>query len=335
MNLLNNIQAIGKASAAWTKNHKAELLLAGSIASLGGAIIFAVKAGINTPDILEDHHERVRDVKIKQATEKEPNKFDLIREYLITAGRLGIEYGPSVACAAGVVVCECAVYGILKKEALTAWAAYTAICSDFRLYRDRVIADKGEEADKYYMTGEKPKTVTITDEEGKKEKVKVYPTLPNGSIASPYAFKFGKYKENGDLNKQWENDRSFAMHYLLGQQDYLNRQLKYRCTFNDKGEVIKRGSVFLNEIRDLCGEDPITMGQYVGNLYSNGEPGCNGFIDFNIIETTEIDPYDGREIPVFWIDPNVDGMISDLLEKLEKHPFVPSYQSEYWEDISI
>ena len=336
MNFLNSMKAIGKASVAWTKNHKAELLLTGSLLSIGGAVAFAVKAGVNTPDILEDHKERIRDVKIRQATEENPNKFDLYREYLRTVGYFGMEFGPSISFAAGAVICECAMYGTLKKEALTAWAAYTAICSDFRLYRDRVIADKGEEADLYYLTGEKPKTITVTDDEGNKEKHKVYPLLPNGSVASPYAFKFGKYKENGERNLQWENDMHFIMSYLLGQQDFCNRQLYSRCTFDNNGLVLKRGSVFLNEIRDLCGEDPITIGQYVGNLYSNGEPGCNGFVDFNIIESTEIDPEDGREIPCAWIDPNIDGMISDLLENIEKIPFKPSVQySKYWEEIDV
>ena len=325
MSFLDTMKVLGKTSVTWTKNHKAELYLAGSLLSLAGAVGFAIKGGINTPYILEDHRERVKDAKIKLATNKDADKYIVVKEYARTAGYFGFEFGPSAAFTAGCVLCTCGMYGTLKDELMAAWAAYTSVCTKFSNYRQRVIEDKGVEADKLYLTGTKPTTVTVEDSEGKKEKVKVYPELPDGSVASPYAFKFGKYKENGELNLQWKNDRNYDMMYLLGQSDYLSDQLYCRSTFDKDGNVILRGSVFLNETRDLCGEDPIVIGQYVGNLFSNGEPGCNGFINLNIIESTEIDPETGMSIPCFWIDPNVDGMISDKLEKFEAVPFKPCY----------
>ena len=331
MSFKSAVVAMGKATAAWTKNHKAELLLTGSLISLAGAVGFAIKGGVNTPYLLEDHKDRIRDVKILYAHSENPDKYGVLKEYLRTIGYFGIEFAPAIGFVGACATCTCSMYGTLKKEALTAWAAYTAICSDFRLYRDRVIEDKGEAQDLYYLTGEKPKKITVKNEDGIKEAKELY-SLPDGSIASPYAFKFGKYKENGDRNNQWEKDSHYNMMYLLGQQDYLNEQLYTRCVFNDDNEVIQRGSVFLNEIRDLCGEDPIPIGQYVGNLFSNGEPGCNGFINFNIFESTEEDPETGEMIPCCWIDPNIDGMISDLIGKFEKRPFKASYYNNDGEE---
>ena len=80
----------------------------------------------------------------------------------------------------------------------------------------------------------------------------------------------------------------------------------------------------LNEIRDLCGEDPNSTGAICGNRYGNGTPGANGYIDFRIIESKEIDPETGKEIPCLFINPNVDGMIWDLIDEKEKVPFQPS-----------
>ena len=212
----------------------------------------------------------------------------------------------------------------MKKRYTTLALAYSALEQSFRKYRERVIADRGQDADTYYLTGEKPKEVTVKDEEGNKKKVKQL-VLPDGSIASPYAFKYSKYKENGELNHQWQEDINLLRAYALGQQDYLNNQLYLRCLYDDNHDVLVRGAVMLNEIRDVLGEDPTPTGAVVGNRFGNGEEGCNGYIDFNMIEATETDPETGREIPCIFVNPNVDGLIYDLLGKREPVPFTPSY----------
>ena len=89
----------------------------------------------------------------------------------------------------------------------------------------------------------------------------------------------------------------------------------------------------LNELRELCGESSTTTGSVVGNRFSNGEPGCNGFIDnTRIMEGIEVDPDTGDEIPCIYIDPNVDGLIYDLLDKFEEEPFYPTYDITHGED---
>ncbi len=310
----------------WGIKHAPEILLAGGIVTLSGAIIFAVKGGINTPDIMEDHKERVRDVKIRQAREKNPDKKEVVKEYARTVGKLAIEYAPTVTLTGLSVTCFCASYGILNKRYVALGAAYTALQQSFDMYRQRVIEDHGKEKDLYYMTGQKFQTVTTTDEEGNKTKQKVLIDLPDGSLASPYAFKFGKYKENGDTNKQWENNQAFNLSYVAGQIDYLTDQLYYRSIFDDNHYVIKRGVVMLNELRDLLGEDPTTAGSIVGNRFGNPEPGCDGRINPVIINCMEKDPSTGEEIPCLWIDPNVDGLIFDKIDEWEEEPFYPEYR---------
>lgn len=334
MNLVSNAKALVRTAGAWSKNHAPEILLAGGAVSFVATVITASKATIKAQDILEEHRDRLREIKTDHAVStnetypENQHKKDLVRVYSIT----GLDLTKNYALAAGFGVmsltCFFASYGILKKRYIALGAAYTALNESFMLYRQRVIEDKGQDADTYYLTGVKPATITCTDEDGNKEKKKVIKDK-NGNeitIASPYMFKFGKYKESGERNNQWQNNDQLNRAYILGQKDYLDDQLYLRCVFNKNHDVIKRGCVFLNELRDLLGEDPTTTGAVTGWRYSNGEPGCNGYIDLNMTEGYEEDPVTGESLLYYYINPNVDGLIYDLVEKFEKEPFAPTYR---------
>ena len=320
MNLIGNAKNLLRTGQAWASNHSPELLLAGGIVAFGATIYMAAKAGSQTEDILEDHAEALEEVK----KDENVTKKEVVSVYGHTGLELAKLYAPTAGCAALSLTCFCASYGILKKRYVALGAAYTALNESFVLYRQRVIDDKGREQDIYYLTGKKPEKITVEHEDGTTEKVKAYAELPDGSIASPYAFKFGKYREDGERNLQWQNNMLLIRQYATGHQDYFNDQLYCRSVFDNNHKVIKRGAVFLNEIREALGETSSTSGSVVGNRFGNGEPGCNGYIDFRMIEAYEKDPDTGKDIPCIWIDPNVDGLIYDLVEKFEDVPFSPN-----------
>lgn len=333
---MSKVKVLFNVAKAWTCNHAPELLMAAGAGSFVATVICASRSTLKAEGILIDHQikrEEIEEAKglpevnenneLVQLYTEDDYKKDKITLYTQTGLAMAKTYALPVGLGALSLTCFFGAYGIMKKRYTVVVAAYNALANSFALYRQRVIEDKGKDADAYYMTGVKPKEVTVKNEDGTKEKKKVLPTLPNGDIASPYSFKFGKYKENGERNNQYQGEHVLDMAYILGQQDYLNDQLYLRCAFDKDHKVKKRGAVMLNEIRDLLGEDPTSTGAVVGNLFSNGEPGCNGFIEFNVIEGTEIDPETGNEISCYWINPNVDGMIFDLLDKFEKVPFAP------------
>ena len=54
-----------------------------------------------------------------------------------------------------------------------------------------------------------------------------------------------------------------------------------------------------------------------------------------ITEATEIDPETGDEIPCMFIDPNVDGLIYDIIGKKEPVPFELNYDNEWGEEVRI
>ncbi len=330
MGKLTKIKAISRIAKQTIANHSPEILMGLGAFAFVGTVIVVAKETIKEQEILEDH-ETALDYLDLVSDEGELDEKAYKKSRMVVYKNTAIEttknYIPGIALGTASLACFFGAFGIMKKRYATLVVAYTALEESFRTYRQRVIADKGADADIYYLTGSKTKEITVKDEEGNKTKTKQL-VLPDGTIASPYAFKFSKYRDDGDLNLCWSEDQSINLSYALGQQDYLNNELYNRCVFDNKHRVIYRGTVMLNEIRDLMGQGPTEAGAVVGNRFGNGEPGCNGFIDFGIVEGE--DEYG----PCLFINPNVDGLIFDLLGKKEDKPFEPS-NNEWGECIRI
>ena len=322
----SNLKAFAKIAKHTIVKHSPEILMVTGGITFVTTVIVASKETIKEEDILADHQCELADIKWEHETEQLDDKAykkSVRNVYMHTSIQTVKNYAPAVIVGTASLACFFGAFGIMKKRYTTLLVAYTALEESFRKYRERVIAARGADEDLYYLTGNKPKEITEKKEDGTKEKKKVL-MLPDGTIASPYAFKFGKYKENGERNLQWTEELQLLLSYAQGQELWLNNQLYERCTFDRHHNVTHRGVVMLNEIRDLLGEDPNSTGAICGNRYGNGTPGANGYIDFRIIESKEIDPETGREIPCLFINPNVDGMIWDLIDEKEKVPFQPS-----------
>ncbi len=328
MNLLATAKNVGRVALMWTKNHSHQILMAGGAISFGMALYSTGKAAVNEQDILVEH-------KLSLDHAKEiGDKKEIRKVYYVTS----LNTAKNFAKAAGWTILTCVCIGgafyELNGKLVKVTAEFCALNQSYQLYRQRVIDDQGEEKDVYYLTGVKPKTVTTKNEEtGEKVKTQVTDFGNGVVLANPYAFKFSKYRDDGERNDYWQKEPTLNRAFVLGQIDYLNDQLYLRCKFDNEGRVTKRGVVMLNELRQLMGQTQTTTGSVVGNRFSNGEPGCNGFIDnTRIIEGIETDPDTGEDIPCIYINPNVDGMIYDLLDKYEDEPFYPNYDISHGED---
>ena len=252
---LSNIKAFAKIAKHTIVKHSPEILMAVGSASFVATIVSAAKETIKQQEILEDHKEAL-DYMYMMYTEPDEDDPFLLDDaaykksrrcvYLDTIKKTTINYIPAATFGAVSLACFFGAYGIMRKRYATLVVAYSALEESFRKYRERVVADKGAEADLYYLTGSKPKEITVKDENGKKTKVKQL-VLPDGTIASPYAFKFSKYKENGELNQQWSTNQTMNRSYVYGQLDWINNRLMYdRTVFDDDRRVVIRGWVFLN-----------------------------------------------------------------------------------------
>ena len=326
MKLLTSLRSTGRTIINFCSKRSPELLIAAGIISFGATVYAVAKESKKQENINEDFEEEKGDIKVDYTTTEEMTDWDYKKElagcYLRYVGRSAQNYGPAIGFSLLSVGCFLTSYGIMRKRNLAILAAYNAVSEAFKDYRARVIEKEGKDADLYYMTGSKVKSITVTDENGEKHKEKL---LVDGSASGLYSFKFSKYKENGERNQQWsDTDPLFNDMYLRGMQNELNDTLYLRTIFDDNHNVIQPGHVFLNEIRDLLGEDHTMVGSIVGNLYSPSPiDGCDGYINFNMIKGEEVDPDSGKMIDFWMITPNVDGVIYDLLDQWKERKALP------------
>ena len=331
MNLINSIKGAARATKIFCKKNSPELLLAAGVVTFVGTCVMVAKETLKQQEIADEFHTEKTDIKMDRAQIDEDNypekayRKDITGCYLRFVGKSALNYAPASALAGLSLTCFMASYGILKKRNVALLAAYNAVNEAFQAYRKRVIDKEGAEADHFYMTGQKLKTITVTDEDGKKHKEKMLEGPVDASTL--YAFKFGKYKENGQRNMQWSDaDPLFNDMYIRGMQNQLNDTLYCRTIFDDDHNIIQPGHVFLNEIRDILGEDHNVVGSIVGNLYSDRAPedGCDGYINFHAVKGTEPDPDNPEKmIDYYMIYPNVDGVIYDLLDQWKSHKILP------------
>ena len=326
---LAGIKAFARVAKQTIVKHSPEILMVVGGVTFVTTVVVASKETINETDILAEHDLALDEIefdKDEELIDLKAYKKSRFNVYKHTAIQTTKNYAPAIILGTTSLACFFGAFGIMRKRYATLVLAYSALEESFRNYRQRVIEARGADEDLYYLTGAKPKEITVKDDEGNKTKVKTL-TLPDGTIASPYAFKFSKYNEDGSRNNQWSSDMQSNLSYVLGQQDWLNNQLYCRNVFDSKHRVKIRGSIMLNEVRELLGEVPTPTGSVVGWRFSNGEPGCNGYIDLNLIEGREADPVTGNLMTVYYINPNVDGLIWDLVDKFEETPFIPKYIS--------
>lgn len=334
---LSGIKAFARVAKQTIVKHSPEILMVTGGVTFIATVVMASKETIEEADILAEHELALDEIEFDKSEEMidlEAYKKSRFYVYKHTAIETTKNYAPAVILGMTSLACFFGAFGIMRKRYATLVLAYSALEESFRKYRERVIEARGVDEDIYYLTGSRPKEITQKNEDGTKQKVKTL-ALADGSIASPYAWKFSKYNEDGSLNNQWSSDPQSNLSYVLGQQDWLNNQLYCRNIFDGQHRVRIRGTVMLNEARELLGEIPTPTGSVVGWRFSNGEPGCNGYIEFRITESTEKDPDDPtRDIPCLFINPNCDGMICDLLGVEEKKPFEPNF-SVWGEDARI
>ena len=333
---LASVKAFARVAKQTIIKHSPEILMCIGGVTFVATVVVASKETIDETEILAEHDLALDEIefdKDEELIDAKAYKKSRINVYKHTVIQTTKNYAPALVLGTASLACFFGAFGIMRKRYATLALAYSALEESFRKYRERVIADRGVDADIYYLTGSKPKEITVKNEDGTKEKKKVI-TLDE-RITSPYGFKFGKYNEDGSLNNQWSDEQQANLAYILGHLDWLNDQLYLRNIFDSKHRVLIRGSVMLNELRQLLGETPSPTGSIVGWRFSNGEKNENGYIELNLVEAEEKDPETGDMIPCIFVNPNCDGMIYDLLGQKEKKPFEAHYNNEWGEDVRI
>lgn len=276
---------LGKAGLKISK-HAPEILLGTGVAGVVTGSVLACKATLKTrDDILES--------KAHYIESEDEKKRELTRDIVLAAAK---NYSVPVAVFSAGMACIFAGHNVQKSRLAGAIAAYNALDAGFRQYRERVIEDQGEDADRGYRYGisvEKEETVKKLKNGTEKTVKKDVETIdPDG--LSVYARCYDQF--NSD---QWVNDPTYNLAFLKSQQEVATQILH------------TRGYLFLNEVYKMLGFKEVPAGQLVGWVDGMGDD----FVDFGIYNMRNrkaLDFVNGAENTI-WLDFNVDGIMWDLI----------------------
>lgn len=295
------------------KKHSPEILVVSGVVGTVVSAVVACKATTKINFVLEETKHNV-DI-IHTSAEKgevvvpaenggtevvpytaEDSKKDLTIVYAKTAVKVAKLYAPAVVLGAASITGILCGHNMLRKRNLALAAAYTAVDTGFKQYRNRVIERFGEQMDrelKYDIKAKEIEEVT-TDKKGKEKTVKstVEVADPAGAM-SPYTFCFD------ETSSCWVRDAESNKFFLARQQDYANEKLK------------SRGYMFLNEVLDMLGIPRCRAGQTVGWMYDEKNPIGDNYIDFGVLNIhceANRNFVNGLEKSI-WLNFNVDGDI--------------------------
>lgn len=299
MNIKNTVAGLtrvaGKNALQFKKNSP-HIMFAAGVVGVVGTVVLASRATLRVEAIL-DEHEDVCD-KIDNTLLERPEIYspadarnDRLKNMTSTAIKMTKLYGPAVLVGAASIGCLTGAHVTLSKRNAGLMAAYTVVDKALKEYRERVVADQGEDKDREYMYGTTEKEVYSEKKNGepKVDRVKV------AGGTSQYAKFFGPENPN------WEPTPDHNLFFLKAGQTYLNHLLQ------------TRGHVTLNDAYDQLGMPRTSAGMVVGWIYDRDLKGeGDNYISFGIWDDENMDRFHdfmvGRESQIL-VEFNVDGPI--------------------------
>lgn len=300
-------KAAGTLSKAGFKlrKHSPEILIATGVVGTVVSAVMACRATTKLSTILDkvsEDIEAVHDVEsnadfAEQYTPEDAKK-DTAIIYVHAAKDLVKLYAPSVALGVVSIAGILTSHKLMVKRNMALAAAYVTIDKSFKEYRHRVMERFGENIDRELRYNIKAREIeeTITDENGKKKKVKKTVEVAGPLGYSDYARFFD------ESSRYWEKNGEYNMMFLRAQQSRANDMLR------------SRGFLFLNEVYRMLGIKETIAGQSVGWVYDeSGSSIGDNYVDFNIMELDMEAQENPDEEPerVIILDFNVDGSIMD------------------------
>lgn len=263
------------------KKHSPTLLFAAGVVGVAGTVVLACRATLKVEHVLNDAEKEMLDARSNR---------ELVHVRARTMVKVTQLYAPSVVLGVASVGALTGSHVVLNRRNVALTAAYKTIDEAFQKYRDRVIADLGEDKDREYRYDIREVEVHDT-----KKGVVQKKNLVHMNGASQYARLFD------EMNPNWSPQPEYNLIFLRAQQTYANQLLN------------ARGHVFLNDIYDALGIDRSKEGAVVGWV-KNGEG--DNYIDFGCFDGEAMDSfYDfvvGNEDSL-WLDFNVDGIVYDKI----------------------
>ena len=291
------------------KKHSPEILMVAGVVGVVTSAVMACKATTKLSGILEESkkeidqiHEYVEANGYSEKYTEEDSKKDLVISYTKMSMKLVKVYAPSVILGLLSITSILASNNIIRKRNMALAAAYAAIDSNFKDYRNRVVERFGKELDRELKYNIKPKEIeeTIIDEEGNEVVVKKTVNNAEVNLPSEYAKVFDEF------SSCWTKDADYNLTFLRRIQDQANDKLRLR------------GHLFLNEVYDMLDIPRTKAGAIVGWIYDPNRENSDSYVDFGLYDNLINDEskrlfINGNERSVL-LDFNVDGVIYDLLK---------------------
>lgn len=282
------------------------LLTAGVITGITGAVMFA-RAHKQSDEVFQDVQGEIEATKNyivdnnaanivgpdgkpvddwDEVTPAEERKL-LLPLYIETGKRATILYGPSVLMGVASIALILASHKGLQRRNRALVATVTLLERSFNVYRKRVRAELGDEADERFYYGadaRKVNTVTVGEDGKKKKKKETKNHIPEEYDPIMYQ------REFDERNKNWNPQDEMSEFFLRMVEEHVN------------GKLTIKGWMTLNEVYDDLGFGASPEGAVVG--WSNNVPG-DDFISFGIDNDINLRDGDDRYI----LDFNVNGLI--------------------------
>ncbi len=294
--------------ALTAQKHSPTILFGVGIASMVGSTVMACRATLKLEEVLETMEtDKAQAHRVKEMvtggevpegttyTDKEM-KRDLAIITVRGVSSIAKLYAPAVILAGVGVVCLTRSHKILQDRNSALAAAYVAVDTAFKRYRERVVDRYGEETDRELRYGAEEVDVIDEDTGRITSEMHVAPGEPSG-----YARWFD------ETNSNW-NAPPFQTHnflFLRNQQNWANDMLR------------ARGHLFLNEAYAMVGLTHTSAGSIVGWVYDRNNERGDNYVDFGCWDKDSGQPlefFNGREGAIL-LDFNVDGPIWDLIDE--------------------
>ena len=288
----------GRAGLILKKNSPDILIVAGAVGVVA-SVVMACKATLKVDEIKKEREEKLEEIEEcrKENDEQTYSEEDMKKDTMIVNFRTVTKYIKNYAPAGITLVISLGLilksHGILKARNAAIGAAYAAIDSAFKKYRERAVERFGEEVDKQLRYGLKDEEITVKDENGNEHTEKV--------TTADISEKYSQYaKVFDESSRQWQKSAEYNLMFLRGAQAHFNDLL------------YSRGHVFLNEVYDYLDIPRTTAGAVVGWL----KDGDDGKISFGIYDDPRNERHNafinGYERNII-LDFNVDGLIYDKI----------------------
>lgn len=243
MNIIKLFKASFRSMTITLRKHAPEIMVVGGCIGCVGAAVLACKETLKVKDILDEGDKKLDE--IENNPDKTNEKMEKAVVRVKTAGKLVVNYLPSIALGAASIMSILKGHNILQERHLITVAALADQVDRFDKYRGRVKDKIGDEAEYKLITGEHEEKVkeTVTDPDTGKEKSRnVTKTLLGESLDG----RFNIVANRGNWYDICSDfDTNYARFALI--QSEINESLSEQALFSN-GKAVKSAKEVLERL---------------------------------------------------------------------------------------